>query len=175
MPHAYHPTRIQGLLKLKARSFRFTFVRHPFTRFASAYKWLTERKEGGELNSFDLRQLEVIQRFSDINAFCRALPELLVEDEVQMIHFYPQSLFVYSGEEPLVDFVGKYESLEEDCRRLNDQHSYSLQIAFGPNNKNSRKSGLQEPVESLSRLGLTDSGVDSLESFYNNDFRLFNY
>lgn len=175
LPHCYRPYHVNTLLKLSSSSFKFTFVRHPFTRFSSAYKWVTERVEGGALNRFDTRQLEVIRKAGDINSFCRLLPELLADKHLFLIHFYPQSDFICAGGRLLVDHVGKYESFDEDCRLMHEQYGYELNISFGPNSKNKGKVQLENPVDSLLAVGVTESSLDSLRSVYARDFEIFEY
>lgn len=175
LPHCYRPHQINRLLKLKSGSFKFTFVRHPFARFYSAYRWVTDRAEGGELNKFDTQQLEIIRKAGDINCFCRLLPELLTEKDVFLIHFYPQSDYIYSGGQRLVDYVGKYENLKVDCRQLYEQYGYKLDIAFGPNNKNKYRFKLDKPVDTLLSLGVEESSLDTLRSVYARDFEMFQY
>lgn len=175
LPHCYRPHRIRVLLKVRASSFKFTFVRHPFTRFSSAYKWIAERPTDISMNEFDARQLEVIKRAGDIDSFCELLPSLLADKSLFLIHFYPQSDFVCSSEKLLVDFVGKYEDFPESCQLIYEQHGYELNIAFGPNAKNREKRRLDQPLQSLLNLGVSDSSIDILRSLYARDFDFFGY
>lgn len=175
LPHHYRPGRIRTLLKLRGSSFKFTFVRHPFTRFSSAYKWIAQRPTDISMNEFDTRQLEVVKRAGDVNAFCQLLPGLLTQKDLFLIHFYPQSDYVCSSEKLLVDFVGKYESFPESCQLIHERHGYELNVAFGPNAKNKKKRKLDQPVQSLLNLGVSESSIDILRSVYARDFDFFSY
>lgn len=175
LPHCYRPERIRFLLNLSSSSFKFTFVRHPLSRFASAYKWLAKRDEREPLNRYDARQLNLLTQAGDINHFCHKLPALLRDRKVFLIHFYPQSDFIYSGGRLLVDYVGKYENFNEDCQRMHSQFGYKLDIAFGSNNKNKHKEKLEDPVRALIELGVDESGLRILRNLYARDFELFDY
>ena len=91
----------------------FTFVRHPVDRFVSAYNYL---KGAGKNESDREFGRAVVSKYSCINQF---VDEWLNEGTIwTYIHFYPQSYFIYDGEYLLVDFVGKFEILEKDFKRL---------------------------------------------------------
>jgi len=92
-----------------------------------------------------------------------------------MLHFHPQSAFIFSGEQGLMDFVGKYEFLEQGCAQLRDFHAYDLNVVFGQNEKNREKTGIEDPMASLAMLGVNASSMDTLRSIYAQDFCLFDY
>lgn len=175
LPHCYRPHRINTLLKLSSSSFKFTFVRHPFTRFSSAFKWIAKRAEGAPLNPFDTRQREIIRQAGDINRFCSLLPELLADKNAFLIHFYPQSDYIFSDGRRLVDYVGKYEHFNESCRSMHERYGYKLDLSFGPNNKNRGKLALDHPVDSLLDLGVTESSLEILRAIYARDLETFKY
>jgi|10_taG_2_1085330.scaffolds.fasta_scaffold14750_2 hypothetical protein len=84
--------------------FKFAFVRNPYDRFLSAYSEFTqlEHREGYHLDIF---------KYKDFSHFC---VELHNSEWIKDVHFRPQHEFLYDGDDCLVDFVGRYENLEED-------------------------------------------------------------
>jgi hypothetical protein len=94
--------------------YRFTFVRNPVDRFLSFYQnkiWrpprgslLPEIEAAGFVMKMSLTEvLDIVER---------TRPENLDP------HIAPQGWVVFSGSKPLVNFIGKIESLEADLERL---------------------------------------------------------
>lgn len=99
--------------------FKFTFVRNPWDRLVSAFHFL---KKGG-MTDEDRRWSE--QNLSPFETFEEFVFGWLTEANAKTeVHFEPQYRFVcYPNNGPLaVDFVGKYENLDEDyakiCKKL---------------------------------------------------------
>ncbi len=90
--------------------FKFTFVRNPWDRLLSAYLFL---KAGG-FNETDRRwALENLSAFPDFSAF--VMDWLNRENVWSKLHFQPQIDFISTnGAKPEVDFIGRFENLEED-------------------------------------------------------------
>ncbi len=120
--------------------FTFTIVRNPWSRLHSSFFYL---KKGG-LNEYDKEFYEKnLQRIDSFESF---VMNWLNEEKLSAYwHFIPQHKFVTRAENPgkiMVDFVGRFEKLEEDfsyiCNRLgmpgkvlvkintiqNDPHAY---------------------------------------------------
>jgi hypothetical protein len=175
LSHRYSPATVRRLLQLNPRSFKFTFVRHPFTRFCSAYRWAIREDIRLHRHSLDFQLKQVVLDQGDVNDFCSNLAGLLADSKQRMLHFHPQSAFIFSGEQGLMDFVGKYEFLEQGCAQLRDFHAYDLNVVFGQNEKNREKTGIEDPMASLAMLGVNASSMDTLRSIYAQDFCLFDY
>ena len=76
-------------------------------------------KKGGE-NSHDLNaKRDYIDCFKDFNEFINFGLENAVKNNV--IHFVPQYNFITYGEDVLIDFVGKFESLEKDLKVISSK------------------------------------------------------
>jgi len=90
--------------------YKFTFVRNPFERLVSA--WRAFDKNTGKVNS-------------NFESFIRdrGVGHLLYENsEFTNDHWFPQSNYAeYSVGSPFVDYVGKFESLEKDWKKLSNE------------------------------------------------------
>ncbi|MGM0525217.1 MAG: sulfotransferase family 2 domain-containing protein [Pseudomonadota bacterium] len=142
--------------------FKFTFVRDPFTRFQSSFRFL---KSGSPFLS-DEKMHQKLQSFADVNEFCEAF--LKQPDQFKSPHFVPQYRFLnYTGsakdKQIAVDFVGKFESLSQDynsvCRQLGVANP------------------LQEVNQTASQqsLDLNPANKEGLRNYYDSDFYLFGY
>lgn len=100
------------------RRFKFTLVRNPWDRLASAYAFL---KAGG-MNAHDRRFAE--RHLSRYHTFEDFVTDWVTEQNVtRYYHFQPQAHFLcVDGRPPRLDFVGLFENLAEDfpliCERL---------------------------------------------------------
>ena len=93
--------------------FKFAFVRNPFDRFVSEYFWRRERYLSGQTTTFNAKDIPSFEDFA-INTKKYSQPR----EE----HLFPQYQFIYDKDCLQVDFVGKFESINEDfsyvCKRL---------------------------------------------------------
>lgn len=88
---------LQKLYNLK-NVFKFSFVRNPYERLLSAYKWLNVKK--------------------DFNNFVREDLNQLVNENY---YFFPQHSFLEnSSKEIPIDYIGRFESLTSDLEHLMD-------------------------------------------------------
>jgi hypothetical protein len=101
------------------RMFKFTFVRHPIDRVASAFTFL---KAGGLTETDRLWAAENLRAYSDLNHF---LTEGLRRPEIaDWVHFKPQLYFLTDPRSGKigVDYIGRFETLNTDfdeiARRL---------------------------------------------------------
>jgi hypothetical protein len=170
LPHSLKPKTVRFFLKHKSDSLRFTFVRNPYQRFVSAYKWAIRNIEDTKVYALDIPQKKIVEDCGDINGFCKRLPGLLEDKENHLIHFYPQAEFISSGNKMLVDYVGKYEEMELSCQELREKHGYELNITFGNNPKNVLKTQTEGGLESLD-----SKSIEVLSELYHKDFEIFGY
>ena len=110
-----------------AQCFKFTFVRNPWDRLVSAYHLLRR-------GHTDYVRVWSPQKYSD-------LLELSFDDFVRVwlwkrrdqlmeldTTLWTQTYFTHSPEgEPLVDFVGRCETLEQDLLYLNEERNLAIQ------------------------------------------------
>lgn len=90
--------------------FKFTFVRNPWDRLVSAYKFL----EAGGFNDGDRKFFErELSHFSDFNDFVRNW--LNSENIFKYHHFKPQKFFIIDKfNKVTVDYIGYFENINED-------------------------------------------------------------
>ena len=142
--------------------FRFTFVRCPWDRVYSGYRFLL----GGGMNEGDRLMGERINRESD--SFTDFVLNWLNPARMaEFIHFREQFWFVASIDGSVkLDFVGRFENLAEDYEKLRGH------LDFGA------------PLQSLNRTALkkkpltdvyTDEAVAKIAQLYARDIAQFNF
>ena len=98
--------------------FKFTFVRNPYSRLLSAYRFL---KNGG-MNDADKKWSQ--SNLNEVSSFAEFVHDWFTEESVfSRVHFRPQHAFICDGSlAPSVDFIGQFETIEDDfayvCERL---------------------------------------------------------
>lgn len=175
IPHFFRPHATLRLLLLNPKIFKFTFVRHPLDRFVSAYKWAIRENICPHEHPEDFRQKEVIQSCSDINDFCCKLSLFINSPKYHLIHFQPQSDFLFHKNRLLMDFIGKYENMNNDIEFLRNSHSINIDFKFGPNIKSANIESKTNIDIKTSNLGLTSKSIDLLKKVYEQDYKLLDY
>lgn len=93
-----------------ARYFKFTFVRNPWDRFASAYAYL---RRGGTTERDRRWAARTVARYPDFDTFVKGWVNR--RNVYTALHFVPQHEFLcVGGSPPLVDFIGRFETLAAD-------------------------------------------------------------
>ena len=94
--------------------FKFTIVRNPWDRLVSTCAWSGQKWVNGEGLEPALFNELVVQLHQAFRASQRASSPLGVAP-----HLSPQFQWVFDeGQRPLVDFVARYENLEQDWRHI---------------------------------------------------------
>ena len=138
--------------------FKFTIVRNPWDRMYSAYTFL---KKGG-INEYDEK-------------FGQKLPDSFEETVLEWLtpvsatsyyHFIPQTYFLrsYTGKELCVDFIGRFENLEEDFEKIKERVNISAKLEH----KNQTKKGSYKDVYSK-RM------INKVADIYRTDIELLKY
>lgn len=173
--HSFHPSTVRRLLQMKENSFKFTFVRHPYTRFISSYNWATRKSIDPIKHPNDVRQAKIVNSYKSMEDFCDALASGQIYNQESLLHFVPQSQWVYKGNERLLNYVGKLENLEASVEELGNL-GVSLELSYGPNAKSpSPAIALSNPIEVKEKLNLSNRLIRSINSYYAKDFINFNY
>ncbi|MCC5915637.1 MAG: sulfotransferase family 2 domain-containing protein [Balneolaceae bacterium] len=156
-----HYKRIFGPLTYK-KYFTFTFVRNPYTRLLSAFRFL---KNGG-FGEPDRRWAEKnIMQYDTVNDF---VMEWLNEESMWSYpHFKPQYSFVCDiSEKPEVDFIGKFENIDQDFDKV-------CSILGIENRLKVRNKG--ETDNSNWREDFTNQSIEKVTELYRYDFKVFSY
>ncbi|MCV3488049.1 sulfotransferase family protein, partial [Campylobacter lari] len=99
--------------------FSFGFVRNPYDRVVSAYHYL---KDGGGTLGDKKWAAENIYKYSSFEEFVLKLENAEIQNKIlNWIHFVPQYKYLCDNEKNiLVNFIGKFEKLEEDFKKILD-------------------------------------------------------
>mgnify|MGYP006135587267 CR=1 FL=1 len=141
--------------------FKFTFIRNPWDRLYSAYRFL----EAGGVNKHDKQAFEMhlgnCQSFEDF--VMNWLDKKMI---FKIIHLFPQSYFLVGNKgELLVDYVGRFESLQDDFQHI--VQKLSLEITLPHVNKTKRKDSYQ--------LAYTKGMIEKVARIYQEDISRFSY
>ncbi len=143
---------------LPRRLFRFTFVRHPFTRFVSFYrsKIRDQQKPGEHYARFGLTAETTLERAVEV------ITSLPVEELEH--HALPQSLIATQRGKPLIDFVGKLEDIRMHWPLIEKVSGYTVALSIS---NRSADRGVGEALD--------DNLRQRLYAYYRDDFKLFGY
>lgn len=141
--------------------FKFTFVRNPWDRLYSAYRFL----EKGGVNQHDKKVFEKhLKQCDSFKDF--VLNHLSKKQVLDIIHFQPQSKFLLDESmNIMVDFIGRYESLEKDF--LYVTHQLNVTASLPHINKTTGKIDY--------RSVYTDEMKEKVAEVYQDDIKIFNY
>lgn len=143
--------------------FTFCFVRNPYDRLYSAYRYL---KNGGNLQERDLNfQTKVL---GNIESFEEFVCDWLNKDRLYAYHhLLPQHEFIYHKNECLVEYIGRFEELREGYDYIRKKLSLRNNL---PHTNRSREN---TPTHFSTLYSLEMSR--KVARFYQDDFRLFGY
>lgn len=146
-----------------AKAFKFAFVRNPYDRLNSAYRYYLNG--GNRVSDGDMADL--IRKYSNLDDF---VTNGLCEQAFKYhSHFIPQSHYVTElNGRIMVDFVGRYERIDDDFdfirKTLGIRRSLPI-LNMGP-----------DAVSSTFRAAYRGSqAIDMVASIYKQDMRLFGY
>lgn len=143
--------------------FKFAFVRNPWDRFLSAYSYL---KNGGR-NAGDKRWSELyLKNFDRFDVFVKALKnEELKERVFSWQHFEPQYKYICDNRLNIeVDFVGRFENLQEDFKFVSDKLGVSMKLEHLNKSEHEKYDKYYD-----------DETRDIIYKLYEADIKLFNY
>ena len=143
--------------------FKFAFVRNPWDRFLSAYKFL---KKGG-MYSVDKNWADI--HLSEFNNFEQFVLSLKKEDQAQRIlrgiHFIPQHKFICDYKFQIkVDFLGRFENINQDFSVVSDKLGLDVQL---PHLNRSHNINFRDSY--------TDEMAAIVAQLYKKDLEIFDY
>jgi hypothetical protein len=146
--------------------FKFAFVRNPWERLYSAYRFLQQ----GGINDTDRNWAKLnISLFKSFEDFVKIWVN---KDNVQTyIHFRPQWHFISLPfeKEPVVDFIGFYENLHEDFEFVQKQIFGNIGKRLSHRNKTLSNNGFDY------KDCYTDESRRIVEEVYKEDIRILGY
>jgi chondroitin 4-sulfotransferase 11 len=140
--------------------FSFSFVRNPFDRLYSAYKFLNE----GGMNHLDKLAFQThLSEFEDFEDFIlNGLNKKLI---YQITHFIPQHEYLCDKSGSiLVDFIGRFENLDKDILLLSEKLNKNIELNHHNYNN---KSDYKEVY--------TDEMIYKVNQIYQKDIDIFKY
>tara|TARA_B100000900_G_scaffold378936_1_gene363459 strand:- start:12285 stop:12950 length:666 start_codon:yes stop_codon:yes gene_type:complete len=141
--------------------FLFSFVRNPYERLYSAYKFL----QSGGMNIHDQNAFKkYLISYNNFEDFIyNGLTKQIVNE---IIHFRLQSEFICNDYgEIIVDFVGKYETIEKDISQLSNLINKDISLPYLNRGKEKK---------SYDKI-YTDEMKEIVYRIYRKDFEIFNY
>ena len=145
-----------------SKYFKFTFVRNPYSRLLSAFRFL---KSGG----FDQDdRIWAEENLSDFESFEEFTEQWLSEESMmEYRHFQPQYMFVCDHTfEPEVDFIGRFETIDEDFRKICDR--LNIRRELKKHNRGPEKKAHWSTYYS-------EKTLEKVHRIYRKDFELFGY
>ena len=138
----------------------FSFVRNPWDRLYSAYKFL----EKGGMNIHDRRAFEMyLSRYKDFEDF--VMNGLSRELIYEIIHFIPQSDFICDDNDILlVDFLGIFEKLDDSVSDLGE--IIGMDISIEHYNLNKKRNYTDVYTEKM---------IQRVYDIYKRDIDIFGY
>jgi len=147
-------SNIKNIYPKETRSFfKFTFIRNPFSRIASAYAGImTFRK--------DLRNFLVLYKDTSFKKFLELI------NKNKHTHWMPMSNFFHNKD---VNFIGRFENYQEDLNKLEKL----IQVKLIKKNF----SGALNFSEKFNYLELykDKTNIDKVYELYKDDFKRFDY
>jgi hypothetical protein len=138
--------------------FKFAFVRHPLERFISAYEYLLK---GGKSDADIFWRDKYLTPYSNVNDFIlKGGLERAIKGGAE--HFTPQVDFVCEGDNVLVDYIARYESINKDFEYIRSKIGGAV---LSVENKNANKK----------TFSLISSSKEKLETVYAKDYKVFGY
>ena len=143
--------------------FKFAFVRNPWDRLLSAYKFL---KKGGMYSADKTWSDIYLSEFDNFESFVLSLKNKQQADRIlRGIHFIPQYKFVCDYKLNIkVDFLGRFERLNRDFDKINAQLNSNFKLLH-----------LNKSNSNSFHEYYSDEMIDIASQIYHRDIEIFEY
>ena len=131
----------------------FAVKRNPYTRFLSAYFYLSNIEDPN--NTLDILARDVIRSYDGINDFIKDLPYHME----RIIHFVPQHVFITHNGRIIIDHVLPFEDFPHNLNQVFHDIPPIMHV-----NKSTRHD-----------IQLTDESIQMLQDCYRDDFEILGY
>ena len=143
--------------------FRFTFVRHPYERFASFFRSKIEDRPAERIKPrFQRLGLRAGMSPEEVFTAVEAAPRETLDP-----HVAPQSYFVYDGEQPRVEFIGQLEELAAGLEEIAVRTGTRVEVPRLNVTEHNPAAAPREPLSAALKARLA--------AFYAEDFTRFGY
>ncbi len=118
--HPIHPAGAWETLEKEGNidAFKFAFVRNPWDRFVSLYFYFYNMTSRHFAYKYDHQTATNIKRFKNFEDFCLNFHDFDDRQPFKKFHFFNQHLWTHSQGKCFIDFLGKYENLDQDVASL---------------------------------------------------------
>tara|TARA_B100000900_G_C20462536_1_gene667893 strand:- start:127 stop:849 length:723 start_codon:yes stop_codon:yes gene_type:complete len=142
--------------------FKFTFVRNPWDKLFSCYRYL---KMGGHSNYHMQWKNTVLDTYDDFNSFVEGW---LNEKNIHTFsHFLPQSWFLTDYKNNiLTDYIGRFENLEHDYKEICSVLNTNTELEHFNKSDKVKKNYYEY---------YNDKSIDIVYKLYKKDIKLFKY
>lgn len=150
---------------------KFCFVRNPYTRFISAYRYLVAPQKFSHKN--DIKEKKAILKYQNLSEFCHNLEEFTSNPDNFPIHFYPQHKWITDWDGNLtMDYTGKFETMNESWRLICAHLSIDYQPIYQKQSQTIIHLLKNRLFDFFQRY---DQVFPLIYDFYRKDFELFGY
>jgi hypothetical protein len=145
-----------------ASYFSFSFVRNPWDRLVSAYFYL---KEGGSSKTDRRYRDNILNKFEDFNSFVESW---ITKDSIQNImHLRPQKDYLtIFGNDVKVNYVGKFETLEEDFKKIANRIGVDVELP---------RINVNQSRDEDYRQYYNENSIEVVSRVYKKDIEMFGY
>ena len=98
--------------------YKIAFIRNPWDRFVSLYFYFYNMQPNHWAYKYDYQTVQNIRRFKSFEDFCLNFNDFDEAQPFKKFHFFNQSCWTHYKNKNIVDFLGRYESLNKDVEYL---------------------------------------------------------
>jgi len=98
--------------------YKIAFIRNPWDRFVSLYFYFYNMQPNHWAYKYDHQTVQNIRRFKSFEDFCLNFNDFDEAQPFKKFHFFNQSCWTHYKNKNIVDFLGRYESLNKDVQHL---------------------------------------------------------
>lgn len=157
--------------------FKFTFVRNPFDRLVSIYHEFRKNR-GHNYSEKIIMESPLLSEFdvsnNDIDNFRNFCLNLENSFWINDLFFKPQYEFVTVDNNLTMDFIGKFENIDEDWLAIRDRIGFS-EVVLRKNVGGEPRGYIRGSYHNDYKEYYTNKEIDIVSKIYKKDLELFGY